>query len=95
MAKSGTCTYNPAQLCSEKSYIIRNTQYFLNILNQQEPLLPNKECVLYHLESLFTNLLIQETIDYILNEIYVKDELPKICSKLIFRHLLLQLTTKL
>ena len=35
---------------------------------------------------------IQETIDYMLDEIYVKNKLPKICSKLIFKRLLLILT---
>ena len=30
----------------------------------------------------------------ILDEIYVKIRLPKICSKLIFKHLLLKLTTE-
>ena len=46
------------------------------------------------MKSLFTNVPIQETIDYILDEIYVKDKLPKICSKLIFKRLLLKLTTE-
>ena len=46
------------------------------------------------MKSLFTNVPIQETIDYILDEIYVKNKLPKICSKLIFKRLLLKLTTE-
>ena len=46
------------------------------------------------MKSLFTNVPIQETIDYILDEIYVKNKLPKICSKLMFKRLLLKLTTE-
>ena len=50
--------------------------------------------MLYDVKSLFINVPIQETIDYILDEIYVKNKLPKICSKLIFKRLLLKLTTE-
>ena len=32
-------------------------------LNQQDPLLPNKEYVSYDVESLFTNVPVHETID--------------------------------
>ena len=37
---------------------------------------------------------VHETIDYILQEVYVKEILPKICSKLIMKRLLLKLTTE-
>ena len=37
---------------------------------------------------------IQKTIDYVLGEKYVKNKLPKISSKLIFKRLLLKLTTE-
>ena len=40
------------------------------------------------------NVPVHETIDYILQEIYVKEKLPKICSKLIMKRLLLKLTTE-
>ena len=46
------------------------------------------------MKSLFSNVLIHETLDYILDEIYFKNKLPKICSKLIFKPLLLKLTTE-
>ena len=84
IAQSGTYTYKAAQvmadylkpLCSDNDYIIRNTQEFTKLLQQQDPLLPNKECVSYDVKFLFTNVSIQETIDYILDEIHVKSELP-------------------
>ena len=46
------------------------------------------------MESLFTNIPINETIDYILDQIYNKKKLKPICSKLIFKRLLLKLATE-
>ena len=97
-----TYNYNAAQviadylepLCSDNDYIISNTQEFPKLLQQQDLLSPNEEYLWYDVESLFTNVPIQETIDYILDEIYVKNKLPKICSKLIFKRLLLKLMTE-
>ena len=45
-------------------------------------------------ESLFTNILIEETINYIIDQIYVHKKLTPICSKLIFRRLLIKLATE-
>ena len=74
-------------------YVVIMTQEFPKLLQQQDPLLPNEEYVPYDVQSLFTNVPIQETIDYILDEIYVKNKLTKICWKLILKRLLLKLTT--
>ena len=46
------------------------------------------------MESLFTNIPINETIDYILDQIYNKKKLKPICPKLIFKRLLLKLATE-
>ena len=46
------------------------------------------------MESLFTNIPVDETINYIINEIYQKKKLPHICSKAIFKRLLYKLTTE-
>ena len=51
IAQSGTYTYNTAQiiadylkpLCSGNDYILRNTQEFPKLLQQQDPLLSNEE----------------------------------------------------
>ena len=48
----------------------------------------------YDIESLFTNVSITETIEYILDEIYVNNKLPKLCIRLIFKRLFLKLTTE-
>ena len=55
-------------------------------MQEQSPLQLDEEYV--------TNVLITETIEYILDEIYVHNKLPKLCSRLIFKRLLLKLTTK-
>ena len=102
IAQTGTYTYNCAQvignylkpLINENDYIIHNTQEFAKILREQQPLQPNEEYVSYDVESLFTNVPVIETIDFILDEIYVHNKLPKLCSRLIFKRLLLRLTTE-
>ena len=43
---------------------------------------------------MLTNVPVHETTDYILQEIYVKEKLPEICSKLIMKHLVLKITTE-
>ena len=102
IAQTGTYASNAAQviakylklLYSGSNYIITNVQEFLIFLKQQDPLLLDEEFVSYDVESLYANVPVHETIDYFLSEIYVKEKLPKICSKLIMKCLLLKLTTE-
>ena len=54
----------------------------------------DEEYVSYDIESLFTNVSITETIEYILDEIYVNNKLPKLSSRLIFKRLPLKLNTE-
>ena len=85
IALSCTYTYNPAQviadylkpLCSDNDYIIKNTQEFPKLLQQQDPLLRNEEYVSYDVKSQFTNVPIQETIGYILDEYTLRTSHPK------------------
>ena len=50
---------------------------------------------MYHMvESSFTNIPVEETINYIIEQIYVHKKLMPICSKLIFRRLLIKLATE-
>ena len=73
-------TYTAAKVISEylkplwsgNNYIIRNTQEFPISLKQQDLLLTDKEYVSYDIESLFLNVPVHETIDYILQEIMSK-----------------------
>ena len=73
---------------------LRNTQEFAMFLKQQDSSLTDEEYTSYDVESLFKNVPVHETIDYILQKIYVKEKLPKICSKIIMKCLLLKLTTE-
>ena len=50
--------------------------------------------VFYNVESFFTIIPLKETIDYILEQIYVHNKLPMICNKLILRRLLEKITTE-
>ena len=102
IAQTGTCMYNAAQVISnylkplytQNEFIIHNTQDFPKMIQNQPPLQPNEEYVSYDVESLFTNVPVKETIEYILDEIYKHDRLPKICTRLIMKRLLLKLTTE-
>ena len=102
IAQTGTCMYNAAQVISEylqplyaeNEYIIHNTQDFPKLIQAEPTLEPNEEYVSYDVESLFTNVPVKETIEYILDEIYKNGRLPKICTRLIMKRLLLKLTTE-
>ena len=48
----------------------------------------------YDVESLFTIVPVRETINYILAEIYNHQKLKPVCSKVIFKYLLLKLTNE-
>ena len=98
MDQTGTYTYNAAQVISNylkhlcvNEYNIKDT---LQLLKDLPPLKDDEEYVSYNVESLFTNNPLKETIDYILEQIYVHNKLPIKCSKLTFRRLLEKITTE-
>ena len=101
IAQNGTCTYNAAQviaeylkpLYSDNEFIIANTQEFAKLIQQQQPLKSDEEYVSYDVESLFTNVPVMDTINYTLDQIYTEGKLTKICSRLVFKRLLLKLST--
>ena len=82
MAQSGAYIDNDANylkpLCSNNEYIIWDTQEFEKIIREQDPLKYNEQYVSYDVESLFTNVPVQETTEYIINEIYKENKLPKL-----------------
>ena len=57
------------------------------------PLQKNEEYVSYDVDSLFRNIPLKETIDYIIHKIFNEKLLKPICKKLIFERLLYKLTT--
>ena len=48
----------------------------------------DEENVSYDVESLFTNIIIKETIDFICDEIYRRKKLKSICQHFIFKKVL-------
>ena len=64
-----------------------DTLYFPDIL-QENPLHSNEEYVSYDVDSLFTSIPLSETIDFIIDEIYVWKKLEPFCKKLVFKKLL-------
>ena len=92
MDQTGTYIYNAAQVISNylkplciNEYSIKDTLQFVQLSKDLSPLKDHENCVSYGVESLFTNIPLKETIDYILEQIYVHNKQPIICSKLIIR----------
>ena len=99
--QTGSYTYKAAKviprylepLC-DSEYTIKDTQYFAKLIKELPPLKEDEEDVSYDIESLFTNIPINGTIDYILDQIYVQHKLKPICSKLIFKRWLIKFPTE-
>ena len=100
ISQIGTCIYNASRvipqylkiLC-ENEYKINDTQTFASIIKNQTPLSPDEEYGSYDVDSIFTNIPVEETIKYIICQIYNEKKVPQICSKTIFRRLMYILTT--
>ena len=54
----------------------------------------DEELVSYDVDSLFTNIPVGKTTEYIIHQIYNKKKVPQICSKTIYRHLMYKLITE-
>ena len=77
--QTGTYTHKAAKVISrclkplcDSEYTIKDTQSLAKLIKELPPLKEDKEDVSYDLESLFTNIPINGTIDYILDQIYVQ-----------------------
>ena len=64
------------------------------MIKELPPLKEDEEDISYDIESLFTNIPINATIDYILDQVYDQRKLKSICSKLILKWLLIKLPTE-
>ena len=87
--------YNAAKIISgymcplcKNIYTITYTKYLANLLTLQD----NEEYVSYN-DELFTNMLVLETTDTLLNKFYVHIKIKPVGSKLIVKRLLLKLAT--
>ena len=77
ISQIGTYTYNASRVISwylkplcEDEYKISDTQTFASMIKNQTPLCPDEEYVSYNVNSLFTNMPVAETIEYIIYQIY-------------------------
>ena len=81
-----TYTYNAPKvvaeflkpLCSLQNKI-SDTHEFASLIKNQPPLNDDDEYVSYDVDSLFTNIPVTETIEYIIHQIYVEKKIPPIC----------------
>ena len=64
------------------------------LIKELPPLKEDEADVSYDIESLFTNIPINDTICYIIDQIYVQHRLKTTCSRLIFKLLLVKLSTE-
>ena len=92
ISQIGTYTYKASRVMSqyrkslcENEYKINDTQTFELMIKNQIPLIPDEEYVSNDVDSLFTNIPVEETIEYIIYQIYNEKKVPQICSKTIFR----------
>ncbi|MEO0687351.1 MAG: hypothetical protein AAFY76_20450 [Cyanobacteria bacterium J06649_11] len=97
--QTGT-TYNAAKVIgnylkplAQSEYVIRDTQTFPDLIKSLPPLSHDEEYVSYDVDSLFTNIPLEEMINLILDQIYVHKKLKPIASKLVFKRLLWKITT--
>ena len=98
--QTGTCYYKTGKVIAQylkpltkNEFVINNTQDFPSMLNRVE-MSEDQEDVSYDIEWLFTNIHINETIDFICDEIYIHKRLQPICKRWIFKKLLSKLTTE-
>ena len=64
------------------------------MIKNQTHLSPDEEYFSYDVDSLFTKIPVEETIEYIIYQISNESKFPQTCSKTIFRRLMYKLTTE-
>ena len=70
---------------TKNEFVINNTQGFPSMLNKVK-MLEDEEDVRYDVESLFTNIPSNGTIDFICDEIYIHKKLQPIFKRSLSRH---------
>ena len=99
MDQIGTHTYNASKIIakyltplSKNDYVIDNTLTFPSLIRECHKG-DDDEVVSYDVKSLFTSIPLNETIEYIIHEIYNNKMIEPFCKKkLIFKNLLIWLT---
>ena len=99
--QTSTYTYGAAQVIYQypkslykNEFTMEDTQSFSKKITDFPPLENEEQDVSYDVESLFNNMPLKETVDYILDQIYVHKILPQICFRLIFKRLLMKLAAE-
>ena len=99
--ETGTCYYKTGKVIAQylkpltkNEFVINNTQDFPSMLNRVE-LSEDEEDVSYDVESLFTNIPINETIDFICDEIYIHKKIQPIGKFKKLKHLIKMETQKI
>lgn len=99
--QTGSCMYNVTQVFPNNlSLCTQTTTYYnkyqqLSIVNSEsitKSIRWDEEYVSYDVESLFTNVPVNDTITYIMDKIYKNEKWPKICIRLIMKRFLEKLT---
>ena len=97
--QTGTAIYGTAKVIGEYHKLLAFNEYKINDclkfpdIKASPSLQKNEEYVSYEADSLFTNIALKETTDYIIHKIDNEKFLKPICKKLIFKRLLYKLTT--
>ena len=101
ISQIGTYTYNASRVISqylkplcENEYKINDTQTFASMIKNQAPLSSDEEYVSYDVDSFFTNIPVEDNIEYIIHQIYNEKKVLQICSKTFFRRLIYKSTTE-
>ena len=96
--QKGIYIYNASQVVAKYLRPLSKNKYFIDHALTFPDLLKNAEesddyeDVSYDVENLFTSIPVKETIDYIIQKIYVRKEIKPFCKKSIFIKLLKKLT---
>ena len=96
--QTGTYTYYATKVIAnyfkplaKNDFIITNMLPFPDMLNKANNS-EDSEDAFYDGESLFTNISVKETIQYILHKVYADKSIKPFCKKSIFKKLLVKLT---
>ena len=96
--QTGTYTYYATKVIAnyfkplaKNDFIITNMLPFPDMLNKANNS-EDSEDAFYYGESLFTNISVKETIQYILHKVYADKSIKPFCKKSIFKKLLVKLT---
>ena len=98
--QSNTYTSSAAKVLSkylkplqDEEYMLNDTLKFPELIKRLPPKGLGERDVSYDVEALFTSVPIDDTIEFILDEIYVKQVIKPMCKRLIFKRLLQRLTS--